>query len=94
MKVEVWVKAGARQTWIHPRDGGSYEVSVKERPTDGKANEAVIEVLARHFKVPKRDISLLQGASSRRKLFAINNPALIKKMKKEIMDRLPERAPR
>jgi uncharacterized protein len=73
MKIEVWVKASAKQVWIHERQDRVYDISVKEKPKDGKANEAVIAVLAAHFNVAKRDVVLLRGESSRRKQFQINS---------------------
>ena len=35
------------------KQGDDYVVRVKALPQDGKANEAVIELVAKHFKVPK-----------------------------------------
>ena len=72
MKIEVWVKAGMKHASLAKRQENIFDIAVKERPTDGKANEAVIEVLARHFNVTKKDITLVRGASSRRKLFAVH----------------------
>jgi uncharacterized protein YggU (UPF0235/DUF167 family) len=37
----------------------------------GKANEEVVELLARYFSVPKSSVKLLGGQSSRKKLFEI-----------------------
>lgn len=49
-----------------------YQVSVKELPVDGKANEAVIRVLADHFKVSKSQVRIVAGGTSREKIMDIN----------------------
>lgn len=48
-----------------------YKVWVKEPPEDGKANEAIIKVLAKHFDVNRLDVKLLLGANSKVKVFDI-----------------------
>lgn len=48
-----------------------YLVSVKELPVDGKANEAIIRVLAEYFKVPKSQVRILAGRASREKIVEI-----------------------
>jgi uncharacterized protein len=82
MYIEVWVKAGAKQTSIHARQENIFDISVKERPAEGRANEAVIAVLAKHFDVTKKQVTLMRGASSRRKLFVILQEDKKRKKKK------------
>ncbi len=48
-----------------------YRVSVKELPVEGRANEAIVRVLAEHFKVPKSRVRILAGQSSREKIVEI-----------------------
>lgn len=48
-----------------------YQVSVKELPVDGRANEAVIRVLAEYFKVPRSQVRIVAGATSREKIVEI-----------------------
>ena len=43
------------------------KASVTAPPEDGKANAALIELLARNWKLPKTAITVVQGASGRRK---------------------------
>jgi len=40
-------------------------------PVDGAANEALIELLAERLSLPKRDIRIVHGTTSRRKLVEI-----------------------
>ncbi|MBI4599643.1 DUF167 domain-containing protein [Candidatus Uhrbacteria bacterium] len=67
MKIFVQVKPGARETSIKKINETSYAVAVKERPQEGKANEAVIKALAGHFDMPKSRIDIVRGHSSSRK---------------------------
>ena len=45
---------------------------VREPAVDGKANTAVIRVLAEHFEVPKSRVELVSGAAARIKRFRID----------------------
>ncbi len=71
MKIFVKVKPGAREERIEKISENNFSVWVKEKPHEGRANEAAIRVLAEHFGVPKSDIVLLKGKTSRQKIFAI-----------------------
>lgn len=46
-------------------------VYLKAPAVDGKANKALIEFLAEHYKVKKRQISILKGLKSRNKVVEI-----------------------
>jgi hypothetical protein len=41
---------------------------VKAPPQEGRANEAVIETLAKHFHVPKSQIAIVGGFKSKMKI--------------------------
>ena len=47
------------------------KVKVNQPPEDGKANKAVIEVLAEYFKVRKNAVSIIAGETSRNKIIEI-----------------------
>jgi uncharacterized protein YggU (UPF0235/DUF167 family) len=47
--------------------GLAVEVALAAVPAEGAANAELIEVLARALGVPKRDLSLVRGASSKHK---------------------------
>jgi uncharacterized protein (TIGR00251 family) len=54
------------------------KVAVSAPPEDGKANAALIELLARALKVPRSAVSIAAGAASRRKLVDIEgDPAVL-----------------
>lgn len=60
--------------WVATQDGGrALKVKVTAVPEDGKANEAVIGLLAKYWDCPKRELSLKSGATSRNKIIKISN---------------------
>ncbi len=48
------------------------KVKVNQPPEDGKANKAVVELLAEYFKVKKNSVRIISGETSRNKIFEIN----------------------
>jgi uncharacterized protein YggU (UPF0235/DUF167 family) len=40
---------------------------VRAPPEDGRANEALLRLLAREWRLPRRDLSIVAGAASRYK---------------------------
>lgn len=71
LPVRVTPKAAKNQIVPYQPDDESIQVKVTAVPEDGEANEAVIGLLSEHLKVPKTAISLVSGAKSRHKRFAI-----------------------
>jgi len=51
---------------------GDVRVRVTAPPADGRANEALIALLAGHLHVPRSHLRIVQGASTRRKLVEID----------------------
>ena len=47
------------------------KVSVTAPPTEGRANGALVQLLAKEWRVPKRDIALVAGQKSRDKIVHI-----------------------
>lgn len=47
------------------------KVRVTEPPEDGKANAALIKLLAKAWKLPKSSLTLVAGHSDRRKTLAV-----------------------
>ena len=52
---------------IDGRRGDAVLVRLAAPPVDGAANEALIDLLSREFQVPKRQIAILSGTTSRDK---------------------------
>lgn len=57
-------------------DGGAaLKVTVTAAPEDGKANAAVVKLLAKAWKVPKSSIRIVSGQTDRRKGIAVDGDA-------------------
>ena len=55
------------------------KLRVTEPPEDGKANAALIKLLAKAWKLPKSSLSLVAGHSDRRKTLAVaGDPAALR----------------
>ena len=73
MKYTLKVKTNAKENAVLEGPGGELRVLVKAPPQEGRANEAVIEALAAHFKVPKSRVAIMSGRTSKRKIIKIDN---------------------
>lgn len=71
MKISVRVKPGTKQEKIEKIGERDFIIRVKEKPQEGKANQAVIRVLAEFFGVAKSGVTLLKGQTAREKVFEI-----------------------
>ena len=71
MKISIMVKPNSRKEEVVAAADGGYTVRVSAPPVDGKANERVVELLAKHFGVPKGRVTIVRGSSGRRKIVEI-----------------------
>ena len=65
------VMPNAKRTEVDGLHDGALRVRLAAPPIDGRANEALVAWLAKSLGVPKRDVDVLRGESSRRKQVAI-----------------------
>jgi uncharacterized protein YggU (UPF0235/DUF167 family) len=75
MRVAIYVRPGARQEFVGGQRAGALVVHVKERPVHGAATAAGLGAVARALGVPKRDVTLVHGHNSRRKIIEIPDSA-------------------
>ena len=69
--LHVRVQPKARANAVKGWHGAALRVSVTAAPEDGKANRAVIDLLAETFDVAPSSINLVRGAASRDKWFRL-----------------------
>ena len=69
--LRVKVKPGSRAEELTQLEDGTWQARVKAQPVDGKANAALIELIARHFGVRKAQVTIKSGASGRLKLVQV-----------------------
>ena len=65
-KYQVIVKPGSSQEKII-KSGDELIIYLRAKPHDGEANTALINVLSKHFKVPKTSMRIIRGQKSRQK---------------------------
>jgi uncharacterized protein (TIGR00251 family) len=70
MKIQVKVKPSSKTEELS-QEGDSFIIKVKEPPKEGKANQAVIKLLAEHFSVPRSQVRILSGFRSRSKVIEV-----------------------
>ena len=68
---------------VHPNAGkdiliglgpGRFEAWVMAKPMEGRANEAVVSLLAKGLRIPHASIRLIKGGIGRNKVFRIIQP--------------------
>jgi len=65
------VSPGADRSGVVGRRGDAWKVRVAAPPEGGKANDAVVRLLAETLDVPRRDVEILSGHGSRDKVVAL-----------------------
>ena len=65
--IDVHVQPGAGRTEVVGRHGDALKLRVAATPTGDRANEAVVELVAREFNLKSAAVHLTSGASNRRK---------------------------
>ena len=71
MLMHVKVKPNARSSELVQVSDGTWLARLKSPPVDGKANDELVALIARHFKCRKSAISIKAGASGRTKLVKV-----------------------
>jgi uncharacterized protein (TIGR00251 family) len=67
-RLRLRVSPGARSNAIVGRHGEGWKLRVTAAPEDGKANEAVLRLLAERVGLPRVNLKLVSGPSSRDKI--------------------------
>jgi uncharacterized protein (TIGR00251 family) len=67
----VHVQPGAKRSAVIGTHGDALKIAVQAPPSEGKANEAVVALIAEAFHVSPRRVMLAAGHSSRRKVVKI-----------------------
>jgi uncharacterized protein len=65
------VSPGASRSAVVGRHGAGWKVRVAAPPEDGRANDAVVRLLADTLALPVRDVQIVSGRSSRDKTVAL-----------------------
>jgi uncharacterized protein (TIGR00251 family) len=65
------VQPGAKRSEIAGLHGDALKIRLAAPPVEGRANEALLKLMAGLFDVPLRNVELVQGGQSRHKVVAI-----------------------
>lgn len=66
-RIQVQVKPNSKDEALEEQPDGSWIARIKAPPVDGKANAALIALIARHFGLHKAQVNIRSGASGRQK---------------------------
>jgi uncharacterized protein (TIGR00251 family) len=67
-RVRLRVSPGARRSELVGRHGAGWKVRVAAPPEGGRANDAVLDLLARELSLPRRSLSIVSGQTAREKV--------------------------
>jgi uncharacterized protein YggU (UPF0235/DUF167 family) len=67
-RVRLRVSPGARRSELAGRHGEGWKLRVAAAPEGGRANEAVLDLLAAELELPRRSLSIVSGHSAREKV--------------------------
>ena len=71
VRLEIHVRPNAAKTVVGGTHDGALVVRVKDRPEHGRATEAALDAVAEVLGIPRRQVSLVHGTKSRRKLIEV-----------------------
>jgi uncharacterized protein (TIGR00251 family) len=71
--VQIKVKPQSRVSVLSQDADGSWLAHIKSLPVDGKANEELLALVAKHFGCAKSQVSIKSGATSKTKRVLIDD---------------------
>jgi uncharacterized protein YggU (UPF0235/DUF167 family) len=71
-RLRLRVSPGATRTEFVGRYGSGWKVRVNAAPERGRANDAVVALLARRLRVPRSSLSLVSGHAGRDKVIELH----------------------
>jgi uncharacterized protein (TIGR00251 family) len=77
MRIYIKVIPRSSQNKVEKISEGEYRVRLTAPPVDGKANEALIKILADYFGVAKSSILIVGGKSTQRKMVDVLGSSLL-----------------
>lgn len=75
-RLRLRVAPGARRSRVVGRHGDAWKVRVTAPPERGRANEEVVELLARSLDVARPDVRVVAGVTSRDKVVELSGLTL------------------
>jgi uncharacterized protein len=70
-RLRIRVSPGAARSTVVGRHGRGWKVRVAAAPERGKANDALLDLLATTLDIPRADVAVVSGTSSRDKTVSL-----------------------
>jgi uncharacterized protein (TIGR00251 family) len=83
VRLEIKVQPRSSRNQVAGEQDGALKIKLTAPPVDGEANQALIDYLSSLLGVPKRNVKLIKGETSRNKLVEIiglGRESLLKKV--------------
>ena len=82
MRITLWVRPGSPRTGVGGEHDGALVVRVSARAVDGQATAAALAAVAAAFGVRRQAVTLVAGATSRRKIVDVPgaDPAVLDRL--------------
>jgi uncharacterized protein len=74
-RLRIRVSPGARRTELVGRQGEAWKIRVAAPPERGRANDAVLKLLAERLRIPPAELTLVAGRSGRDKVVELRGLA-------------------
>jgi uncharacterized protein YggU (UPF0235/DUF167 family) len=74
LRLTVQAHPGSRHEGLELLEDGSLSVHVRARPVDGQANAAIEQAIANALRLRPRQVRLVSGQHSRRKILEVDLP--------------------
>lgn len=71
MRISVKVKPNSKIKRIEKLSDNEFMLFIKVPPKEGKANKAVVDLLSEYLDLPKTNITIIKGLTSRNKVLDI-----------------------
>jgi hypothetical protein len=76
VEIDLLVQPRASRSRVVGEHGGRLKVQLTSPPVDGRANEALLDLLADRLELPRRELELVFGATGRRKRVLVRGLSL------------------
>lgn len=68
MLLKIKVHPNSKKNRVLRKAEDSFEVFVRAKPVEGKANDALLDLLSEYLKIPRSKVRLVRGAMSHNKI--------------------------
>jgi len=72
MYIKIRVHAGVGKEYIEKVKDDTYEIAVKEKRVEGRANKRALTLLAKELSLPQSAVRIISGHHSPNKIVSIN----------------------